>query len=142
MATVQQIKADLTSKVGVAMEGVKRKVADIFVRVVTQYYGEYVPKQYIRTFQIMQLATNLANAAVKVRQVGASFEIYFDAGAMSHPTGNWSESRILDNVMLEGTHGNATSGGTAVWTQGVSILNPQIKSIVKQELIAAGIPIH
>lgn len=142
MAIVAQIKADLTKKVGVAMEGVKQQVCDIFVRVVAQYYGEYSPKQYIRTYQIQQQASRMANAAVKVRRVGASFEVYFDANAMNHISDEWSEQRILDNVMLEGTHGDATSGGTAVWTESMNILNPQIKNIIKKELIAAGIPIH
>lgn len=142
MATVAQIKADLTKKVGKAVENVKQRVCDIIWDVCMEYYGEYSPVLYKRTLQIGQAIQNMANAAVQVRQVGASFEIYVDASMLSYSTGEWSEQRILDNVMTEGTHGNATSDGTAIWTQGVSILNPQIKSIVKQELIAAGIPIH
>lgn len=141
MATVAQIKADLTKKVGVAMEMVKQQVCDIFVNVVQQYYGEYDPSWYDRTYQIAILAAEMANAAVKVRQVGASFEVYFDSSALTYENGKWSEDRVLDNVMLEGTHGNATSGGTAVWTEGMSIINHQIRTIVREELIRAGIPI-
>lgn len=141
MATVAQIKADLTRKVGVAMNGVKKQVSDIFFRVITQYYGEYSPKRYIRTWQIAQLAQQIAAAAVQVRVVGASFEIYFDGSMLNYSTGTWSGGQVLENVMSVGNHGGA-SAGTPVWTTAMSILNPQIKSIVKEELIKAGIPIH
>lgn len=142
MATVAQIKADLTKKVGVAMEMVKQEVCDIFVRVVKQYYREFEPNQYVRTYQIAQQAAQMANAAVKVRQIGANFEVYFDSNAMNHPNGNWTEDMILSNVMESGDHGGASGGGTAVWTNATNILNTQIKQIIKRELIAAGIPIH
>lgn len=141
MATVAQIKADLTKKVGVAMEGVKKQVYDIFFNVLMQYYTEYEPSVYNRTYQVMQLAENIAAAGVKVWQVGASFEVYFDGSMLNYTTGTWSGERVLDNVMVEGDHGRASSGGTAVWTEAMSIINPQIKSIIKQELIKAGIPI-
>lgn len=141
MATVAQIKADLTKKVGIAMEGVKKQVENIFFNVIMQYYGEYSPNQYIRTWQIAQLAQNIAAAAVKVRVVGASFEIYFDASMLNYPNGQWSEQQVLDNVMVIGNHGGA-SAGTPVWTTAMGILDPQMKSIVKEELIKAGIPIH
>lgn len=141
MATVTQIKADLTKKVGVAMEGVKKQVYDVFFNVLMQYYTEYEPSVYNRTYQVMQLAENIATAGVKVRQVGASFEVYFDGSMLNYTTGTWSGGRVLDNVMVEGDHGKASSGGTAIWTEAMSIINPQIKSIVKQELIKAGIPI-
>lgn len=141
MATVAQIKADLTKKVGVAMEGVKKQVYDIFFNVLMQYYTEYEPSVYNRTYQVMQLAENIATAGVKVRRVGASFEVYFDGSMLNYTTGTWSGGRVLDNVMVEGDHGRASSGGTAVWTEAMSIINPQIKSIIKQELIKAGIPI-
>ena len=140
MATVAQIKADLTKKVGVAMEGVKKQVENIFFNVIMQYYGEYSPNQYIRTWQIAQLAQNIAAVAVKVRVVGAGFEIYFDASMLNYPNGQWSEQQVLDNVMAIGNHGGA-SAGTPVWTTAMGILDPQMKSIVKEELIKAGIPI-
>lgn len=142
MATVAQIKADLTKKVGVAMEMVKQEVCDIFVRVVRQYYGEFKPSWYIRTYQIAQQAAQMANAAVKVRQIGASFEVYFDSAVMNHKRGSWTEEMILSNVMTSGDHGGASDGGTAVWTEAMGILNPKIKQIVKKELVAAGIPVH
>lgn len=142
MATVSQIKRQLRTGVKTAMEQVKDKVCQIFVETVLRYYAEYEPKMYVRTYQIEQQAAQMANAAVKTREIGASFEVYFDAAAMSHQRGTWTEGDILDNVMTAGTHGGATDGGTAVWTQSMGIINPQIRSWVRDALIAAGIPIH
>lgn len=141
MATVAQIKADLTAKVGVAMEGVKKQVYDIFFNAIMKYYSEYEPNMYQRTYQVAQLAQNIAAAGVKVRRIGASFEVYFDGSMLSYSTGTWSGGQVLSNVMSVGNHGGATSGGTAIWTEAMSKIDPQIKSIVKQELIKAGIPI-
>lgn len=142
MATVAQIKADLTKKVGVAMNGVKKQVYDIFFNVIMQYYMEYDPRAYERTYQVAQLAENIATAGVKVRQVGASFEVYFDGSMLSYSTGTWSGGRVLDNVMIEGDHGRALPGGTTIWTESMNRLDTRINLIIKEELIKAGIPIH
>lgn len=143
MATVQQIKRDLEKKVAKAMESTKIRVRDIMYDACMDYYGEYDPYVYQRTYQIARAVYNMANAAVKARMVGASFEVYVDSSMFDHVRDEWSEERILAGVMRGGedSHGGAKPGGTPVWTQGEGIVNAQIKDIVKQELIKAGIPI-
>ena len=142
MATVAQIKADLTKKVGVAMEMVKKEVCDIIFDVCMQYYGEYPPTMYERTHQIRAAIQNMANAVVKVRQIGASFEVYVDASQLYYLWGNWDENMVLVNVMSVGNHGGAKSGGTPIWTESMRRINPKMKSIIREKLVAAGIPIH
>lgn len=142
MATVAQIKADLTKKVGVAMEMVKQEVCRIFLEVVEQYYGEYSPVMYERTHQIKAAIRNMANAVVKVRQIGASFEVYVDASQLYYLWGNWDENMVLVNVMSVGNHGGAKSDGTPVWTEGMRRIDPKMKSLIREKLIAAGIPVH
>lgn len=142
MATVAQIKADLTKKVGVAMEMVKQEVCRIFLEVVEQYYGEYSPVMYERTHQIKAAIQNMANAVVKVRQIGASFEVYVDASQLYYIWGNWDENMVLVNVMSVGNHGGASSGGTPIWTESMRRIDPKMKSLIRDKLIAAGIPIH
>lgn len=142
MATVQQIKRDLAKKVVKAMEAVKIQVRDIIYTVCMEYYNEYNPKMYQRTFQIAEAIYNMADAAIKARMVGAGFEIYIDASMFNHPKDEWSEEQILNSVMSQGIHGKAKTDGTAVWTESMAVIDPQIKEIVKQKLIAAGIPIQ
>lgn len=144
MATVQQIKQDLAKKVVKAMEAVKIQVRDIIYRVCMEYYGEYNPRMYSRTYQIARAIYDMASASVKGRMVGASFEIYIDSSMFNHIKDDWDEERILAGVMLGGedSHGGAKPGGTAVWTESMNQIDGQIMSIVKRELIAAGIPIH
>lgn len=141
MATVAQIKADLTKKVGVAMEMVKQEVCRIFLEVVEQYYGEYSPTMYERTHQIKAAIQNMANAVVKVRQIGASFEAYVDASQLYYIFGNWDEDMVLVNVMSVGNHGGA-KGGTPVWTESMRRIDPKMKSLIREKLVAAGIPVH
>jgi len=144
MATVQQIKRDLAKKVVKAMEAVKIQVRDIIYAACMDYYGEYNPKMYQRTFQIAEAIYNMANVAIKARMVGAGFEVYIDASMFNHLKDEWSEEQILAGVMLGGgdSHGGAMPGGTAVWTESIGQIDAQIMNIVKQELIAAGIPIR
>lgn len=142
MATVAQIKADLTKKVGVAMEMVKQEVCDIIFDVCMQYYGEYSPVMYERTHQIRAAILKMADAAVKVRQIGASFEVYVDASQLYYVFGNWDENMVLVNVMSVGNHGGASSGGTPIWTESMRRIDPKMKSIIREKLIVAGIPVH
>lgn len=141
MATIPQIKKDLQIKVGIAVENVKQEVVRIIWDVCMQFYGEYAPSSYIRTLQIAQEIQNMANEAVKVYSVGASFHIYVDEGALSHIRGTWTEKDVLDSVMVWGTHGGVESG-TPVWTQSMGIINPKMKRIIKEKLIAVGIPVY
>ena len=142
MATVQQIKQDLAKKVIKAMENIKLQVRDIIYKSCMDYYNEYNPRMYQRTFQIAQAIYNMADAAIKTRMVGASFEIYIDASMFNHPKDEWSEEQILNSVMSQGIHGKGKTDGTAVWTESMAVIDPKIKEIVKQNLIAAGIPIQ
>ena len=144
MATIAQIKADMARKVGVAMENVKRDVRRIFIEVVQEYYASYTPVMYERTKQIEMLAEDIANAAVKVRMVGASFEVYFDSSALTYENGKWSEDMVLSNVMSVGNHGNTTRphGTVPVWNVGLGRLNAELKGLIRTALIRAGIPIH
>ena len=143
MATVEKIKRDMAKKVVKAMESTKIKVRDIMYDVCMTYYNEYDPTMYRRTFQIAHAIYDFADAAVKGRMVGASFEVYVDSSMLSHDNGSWSEEKILYGVMTGGvaSHGGAMQNGTPVWVKGAGIINNEIKDIVKQELIKAGLPI-
>lgn len=140
MATIEQIKADLTKKVGVAVENVKQGVVNIIMNEINRFYGEYDPTWYQRSYQIRSAVERMANSAVKTYNVGASFRIYVDSSMFNHIKGSWTEEMILDSVMVWGTHGHA-SPGTPVWTKSMEIINPRMQSIIKEKLIAAGIPV-
>lgn len=141
MSTIAQIKADLQSKVGIAVENVKREAVRIIMNEVEKFYGEYDPSWYQRTYQMQKAVERMVNSAVKVYGIGASFHIYVDASMFNHKRGTWSEWDILYSVMEGATHGGAASG-TPVWTESMKVLDLDMKNIIKEKLIAAGIPVH
>ena len=142
MSTIAQIKADLQSKVGIAVKNVKCEVVRIIMNEFEEFYGEYNQLWYRRTYQIQKAVERMANSAVKVYSIGASFHVYVDESMFNHKKGDWSEWDILYSVMEGATHGGVKKG-TPVWTESMKALDPaDMKNIIKEKLIAAGIPVH
>lgn len=116
-----------------------------------QFYSEFSPDEYIRTQQLLH---SLVKSGVK--QVGNSFEaeVYFDVSSLNYQTGEiptqhgfgyatWDAETVL-RVAMTGDYGGKPHGGyatgTAILTESMNRLG-NIFELLKQELIAQGIPI-
>lgn len=142
-----QIKKDIESKAKVAVFNTREKIYSVIEKNLRVYYGEYRPKEYIRTQQLL-------NSLVR-QSSGLHAEVYFDAGALNYENGvmelqhtsetgvygwaTWGAAEVLDTSM-HGSHGGYVSG-TAIWDNSMSELGDIIALIVK-ELRAAGLPVH
>lgn len=121
MDIIDNIRADIKSKVKVGVSMWADEVSDTAESTMQKFYNEYSPKKYVRTHTVQDSLT---------KDVGDNFaDVYFDIGEQRHYSGNWDEKKIQDSVMSWGTHGGAKSG-TPVWTTSMEkIGDPEYKLI-------------
>ena len=162
--SLDALKEYISSKCGVAIKSAQEEVHGIIQKFVEQYYSEFTPSVYERTYQ-------LYNSLVKtgVKQAGGSWvaEVYFDAsrlnysskGLHGHPvSGGYmnpynhvvTDDGVFRNpkgsggatlsAAAHGSHGGY-KGGTAIWDAPMKILDEEALNILKKALIEAGIPI-
>lgn len=155
----------ILSKSGVAIKLAQERVYQVINRFVKEYYAEFTPEVYERTYQLFKSLVK-----TEVKQTGNSWvaEVYFDAsnldykvkhlhgrpvsGGFEHPyvrgvvtsDGVFQNSKGDANKVLasaaHGSHGGYTSG-TAIWDNPMNILNKEACNMLKKALIDAGIPV-
>lgn len=106
-----------------------RACIDMFVK---QYYAEYNPKIYKRTYQFLD---SITKTNVKVRGTTITCEVYINT-ALNY---NDNTETVLD-IINAGYHGNTSIPGTAPWQSGVEMVERMniFFNSFKQSLIAQG----
>lgn len=147
----KQLKDFLLAKCQSAIVQAEEKVHRIIDDCLKQYYNEFAPDEYIRTQQLLH---SLVRSGVKSTANGFEAEVYFDVGKLNYQTGHiatqhgtgyatWDAETVL-RVAMTGDYGGLPhggyEGGTAIWTESLQRLG-NILELLKQELIAQGIPI-
>lgn len=105
-----------------AMDQVREQVSDCIDKFIKQYYAEYTPKQYDRTYQFFD---SLVVPSVKANGNTLTCEIYLDPGSMNYK--NASGQAVLE-MIDHGYHAMRRMGapydipGTAVWSKSVSYI--------------------
>lgn len=137
------LKAALAAACVNAVAKVEEKVYEEFAGNINQYYGEFIPAEYIRTGALMG---SLERTGIHPSDNGASAEVYFSTpsyatGAVPLQSGRtgwatWSGEQVLDSAM-HGSHGGYTDG-TAIWDESIASLG-DIKSLLIQALKAQGL---
>lgn len=130
-SSVDALKTYVASRIPAAVEIATDRIAEVITECLQRYYGEYDPRLYQRTYQLM--------GSVRQDVSGGHGEVYIDSSSWHHILDEWSEEDILHDAMSVGSHGGASSG-TPVWTTGMSMLG-DIYSLLKDSLIKAGIPV-
>jgi hypothetical protein len=137
------LKAALVAVCTNAVAQVEEKVYTEFAGNLNQYYGEFIPAEYIRTGA---LYGSLDRTGVKSSGSGASAEVFFNTP--SYQTGQiplqsgrtgyatWSGEQVLDTAM-HGSHGGYV-GGTAIWDESIASLG-DIRGLLIQALKAQGL---
>lgn len=147
----KQLENYLLMKSKSAVSGVERKIHDTIDKCLRQYYAQFEPNEYIRTEQLLHSLVK-----TDVKKVGNGFvaEVYFDESAMNYETGSieikstatkdmwgyatWGAEQVLDTSM-HGTHGGYIPG-VPIWDKSMAIIG-DVYALIKQELIAQGVPI-
>lgn len=137
------LKAALEAACVNAVAQVEEKVYEEFAGKLNQYYGEFIPAEYIRTGALMG---SLERTGVQPSGSGASAEVFFSTP--SYQTGTvplqsgrtgyatWSGEQVLDSAM-HGSHGGYTDG-TAIWDESIASLG-DIKGLLIKALKAQGL---
>lgn len=150
--TQEEIEAYILNHSKFAIRASQEKVYKIIETFLKQYYSDYTPEEYIRTY-------NLLRSLVKseIRQVGNGFEaeVYFDASELDYQKGKielqhtkehgrygwatWGADKVLSTA-LHGSHGGYKRTAP-IYGQSMNVLNAQAIKILKEDLIKAGIPV-
>ena len=162
--SVDALKSYILSRSEVAVKLAQERVYQVINRFVKEYYAEFTPEVYERTYQLFR---SLVKTGIKQTGNGYVAEVYFDASNLdykikhlhSHPVeggfmnpynhvvtpdGTFQNSKGDAGKVLEsaahGSHGGYTSG-TALWDDSLKVLNKEAYNMLKKALIDAGIPV-
>lgn len=143
----KQLEKFLLQKCKAAVAEAEQKVHQVIDRCLDQYYGEFKPDEYIRTYQLLH---SLVKSGVAPDGNGFKAIVEFDASKMNYQTGvvplqsggtgyaTWGAAEVLDTAM-HGSHGGYIDG-TAIWDTSLAVLG-DIYKLLERELKAQGIPI-
>ena len=139
-----------------AVANTEREVRKELADNLNQFYAEFKPEEYIRTYALFN---SLKTTGVK--QVGnqhmsrAEAKVYFDTpsyergfmelqgtpwhGMYGYAT--WSDEKVLDVALTDNLPHGRYIGGTPIWTKSMKNLGGKqgIKKILKQELKKQGL---
>lgn len=162
--TNDELKNYILKQSQFAIMQVQAKVFQVIQKFVKQYYTEFSPEVYERTYQLFQ---SLVKSDVKLTDNGWVAEVYFDldkldyqikkltkwptqGGYMNPFNGKISSSGWFPNpkgsaektmeAAAHGSHGGKESG-TAIWDESLNILNRDAINMLKEALINNGIPV-
>lgn len=143
----------------------QEKVYQIINRFVKEYYSEFTPEVYERTYQLYR-----SLVMTKIESIGKGYKcyVYFDLDKLDYQVKSFTKTpvnggylnpythRVSPNGQFpnpkgsaeqtltsaaHGTHGGLKVGNTAIWDDPIQILNADAINILKEMLIAEGIPV-
>lgn len=132
----RELRSYILKKSRRAVEVVSEKVYRVIEDFLIQYYNDYTPKKYIRTYQLL---CSLVKSEVRSTGDGWIADVYFDASALDYETGNWGATEVLGTA-LHGSHGGYVKTAP-IYGQSMNYLNAHAIEELKKALIAAGIPV-
>ena len=164
-SSMEALKSYILSKSEVAIKLAQEKVYQVINRFVKEYYAEFSPEVYERTYQLFR---SLVKTGVKRTGNGWVAEVYFDASNLDYKIKHLHGYPVSDGYMnpfnrdissdgtfqnpkgdadkvlqaaAHGSHGGISSG-TAIWDDSLIVLNAEAHSMLKKALIDAGIPVR
>lgn len=160
--TSAELKSYILKRSEVAIKLAQERIYQVIDRFLGQYYKEFEPEVYIRTFQLFRSLVK-----TDVKQVGNSWvaEVYFDLNALDYSTRivplnrpwskyakpyntyhreKWTKENdqwVLETAMTGDESHGGWGWGDGIWDSSMKVLNKDTFNILKQELIKAGIPV-
>ncbi len=129
-----------------AIQKAQEQVFQVIERFVKEYYAEFSPDRYERTYQLFR---SLVKSDIKSTGNGYVAEVYFDLNALDYhmkringreiSNKGWSEEETLESA-AHGSHGGYKPG-TAIWDEPIRLLNTEGYNILRRMLIDSGIPV-
>lgn len=140
--SMSELKQYILSRSANALQKTVEQVYQIIDRFMKEFYAEYSPVMYERTYQLYR---SLVKTDIESTGNGWKAYVYFDYGSLVYTTGSSPSGQQVMNAASYGGHGaeglHIVAGGTGVWDEPKAILDSQAIEILKRMLIAEGIPI-
>ena len=164
--SIDALKNYILSRSKVAVEIAREKVYDKIAEFLLQFYEEFTPRVYVRTYQLL---CSLVKTDVKSTTNGWTAEVYFDISALKYATRivpqgqpwtpwasenntyhreTWADENtkwVFENAMT-GTYPHGGYSGakknTRIWTESLKALNQEKRNMLRQSLLEAGIPVR
>lgn len=149
----KQLKDFVLAKCRNALIKSQAQVYQIIDRFVKQFYAEFSPEVYHRTYQLFQ---SLVKSDIVKTKNGYEAYVYFDVDMLDYHLHtmtvkgrtysyegrhDWSEQDILDTAMTGSLPHGGYKEGTQIWNESLSILNVEAIEVLKRMLLSEGIPI-
>lgn len=139
----KELKEFVLKKSRNALAKTQEKVYKILDLYLQRFYADYDPVWYDRTYKLLH---SLVKSDVKQKGNSITAEVYFDLGYI-YETGSKPSGEQVMNVAAYGGHGAQGlsvmyGSGEDIWFTPLEILDAQAIEILKNMLIAEGIPIR
>lgn len=149
----QQLETVMKERLKGAIVSAQEKVYQVIDKFLKQYYAEYTPMQYDRTYQLLR---SLVKSEIINNGNGYKCRVFFDLSKIdyTYKTINGktyknsgygtivTKEDIVGMAMTSETHGGYKAPqNTAIWNESMIELNRDKIKILKQALLDNGIPI-
>ena len=140
----KQLKEFLLAKCKNALIKSQEQVYQIIDRFVKEFYVDYSPEMYERTYQLYR---SLVKSDITPTANGYEAYVYFDLDSLDYVTGARPSGEQVMEAASYGGHGaeglRVVSGnsGVSIWNDPKEIINAEAINILKRMLISEGIPI-
>lgn len=138
----KQLKDFILRKCENALIKSQEQVYQIINRFVKEFYAEFSPEMYERTYQLYR---SLVKSDIRPTGSGYEAYVYFDFGSLVYDSGSKPSGEQVMNAASYGGHGaeglHIIAGGTGIWDEPMQILNTEAINTLKRMLISEGIPI-
>jgi hypothetical protein len=139
----KQLETFLMQKCRLALLKAQEQVYQIIDRFVKEFYAEFSPEMYERTYQLYR---SLVKSDIITTANGYEAQVYFDLSSIDYITGSRPSGEQVMQAADYGRHGAmglavADFKGTSIWYESLNVLNAEAINTLKRMLISEGIPI-
>lgn len=134
-----------------AMILMQEKVYQVIDRFVKEYYVDYTPEEYIRTYQLYK---SLVKSEIVASGKGYEARVYFDLSRLDYYVqqtrsrgtsyrNDVSQYDLANLVVTNASHGyhGKYKGEADIWDSPIDLLDSSARLMLKNALVSAGIPV-